>query len=119
MGTLQVGQDVAIVSGRHRGLTGSISYSYAHEIMVTLTASGEEVTVAYVGGAEAGIRAARQTILLDKYQFACSCDACSLHGGALEASEARQSRLQAIHRSLPSSPETLVELSDLIAHESE
>ena len=73
-------------------------------------ACGEEVTVAYVGGAEAGIRAARQTILLDKYQFACSCDACSLHGGALEASEARQSRLQAIHRSLPSSPETLVEL---------
>ena len=45
MGTFQVGMEVAIVSGRHRGLTGKISYSYAHEIMVKLSASGEEVTV--------------------------------------------------------------------------
>ncbi len=39
----QVGMEVGIVSGRHRGLAGKISYSYAHEIMVTLSASGEEV----------------------------------------------------------------------------
>ena len=45
LGSFEVGMKVAIISGRHRGLTGTISYSYAHEIMVTLTASGEEVTV--------------------------------------------------------------------------
>jgi len=44
-GDFQVGTKVAIVSGRHRGLVGAVSFKYAHEIMVTLAASGEEVTV--------------------------------------------------------------------------
>ena len=39
---------------------------------------GEELTVAYVGGAEAGVRASRRQMLADKYHFDCSCEACSL-----------------------------------------
>ena len=39
---------------------------------------GEELTVAYVGGAEAGVRASRRQMLADKYHFDCACEACSL-----------------------------------------
>ncbi|EKX45933.1 hypothetical protein GUITHDRAFT_163177 [Guillardia theta CCMP2712] len=45
MGTLTVGTKVGIIGGRHRGMVGKISYMYAHEIMVRLEASEEEVTV--------------------------------------------------------------------------
>jgi G patch domain/KOW motif-containing protein len=45
LGVMDVGTKVAIIGGRHRGLVGEISYRYAHEIMVRLGVSGEEVTV--------------------------------------------------------------------------
>jgi len=45
LGSLTVGTKVGIIGGRHRGMIGKISYMYAHEIMVRLEASEEEVTV--------------------------------------------------------------------------
>ena len=73
-------------------------------------AQGDELSVAYVGGAEAGVRESRRVLLRDKYGFECSCDACRLEGSALARSEARQTRIHEIHRMLDRSPANLVEL---------
>ena len=73
-------------------------------------AQGEELSVAYVGGAEAGVRASRRMLLRNKYGFECSCDACRLEGPALACSEARQARIHEIHGILARSPANLVEL---------
>ena len=70
-------------------------------------ACGEEITIAYVGGAEAGTRERRQSILRDKYRFECDCAACCLTGVALEQSEARQRRMAEIHAALLRSPSGL------------
>ena len=40
--------------------------------------AGEEVSIAYVGGAEAGVRARRRELLRGKYLFDCECSACRL-----------------------------------------
>ena len=68
-------------------------------------APGEELCIAYVAGAEAGHRDARQALLLRKYKFACDCVTCSLTGTALENSDARQQRLASIHTALTSWPD--------------
>ena len=73
---------------------------------------GEELTVAYVGGAEAGVRARRRQMLAERYHFGCACEACSLTGDALALSERRQSRIHDIHARLPSAPADLVQLVD-------
>jgi predicted nicotinamide N-methyase len=73
-------------------------------------ARGEELSVAYVGGAEAGPRACRQRLLSDKYHFACTCAACSLTGDALQQSEERQRRIHEIHGLLLRSPSDLAAL---------
>ena len=46
----------------------------------------------------------RRALLREKYLFECECDVCLLEGKALERSEARQSRLAAIHKELPACP---------------
>ena len=73
-------------------------------------ARGEEITIAYVGGAEAGTREQRQAILRDKYRFECDCKACCLTGEALERSEARQRRMAEIHAALLRPPSGLAAL---------
>ena len=62
----------------------------------------EELTIAYVAGAEAGSRAHRHALLQRKYSFTCACDVCCLHGLALELSDRRQQRLAQIHTELAS-----------------
>ena len=62
--------------------------------------AGEEISIAYVGGAEAGPRALRQRLLRDKYHFECVCGACALRGAALTASEERQHRMHQLHGQL-------------------
>ena len=62
--------------------------------------AGEELTLAYVAGAEAGTRAHRRGVLKAKYCFDCVCATCQLEGAALEESDTRQARLAAIHRQL-------------------
>ena len=60
-------------------------------------APGEELSFAYVGGAEAGPRAHRQRALASKYRFECACELCKWSGDELMRSEARQARIAAIH----------------------
>ena len=68
---------------------------------------GEEVTIAYVGGAEAGVRAMRQRLLSTKYGFDCACEACALSGDALKESERRQARIHEIHGEIACQPAAL------------
>ena len=63
-------------------------------------AAGEELTIAYVAGAEAGSRTQRRRLLARKYRFVCKCATCRLEGAALIVSDRRHSRLAAIHRAL-------------------
>jgi hypothetical protein len=63
---------------------------------------GEELTIAYVAGAEAGARASRRALLARKYRFVCQCATCMLGGSELEQSDARHERLVAIHKALNS-----------------
>jgi hypothetical protein len=63
-----------------------------------------QVTIAYVAGAEAGGRASRQAHLQAKYHFGCVCDVCELRGTAQQASDDRFERLACIHKSLSSVP---------------
>jgi hypothetical protein len=69
-------------------------------------AAGEELTIAYVAGAEAGPRAHRQSLLQRKYHFMCGCATCGLQGRELAESDARQQRLAEIHRQLSDWPES-------------
>ena len=69
-------------------------------------APGEELTIAYVAGAEAGPRAHRQAHLKRKYHFDCSCATCGLRGRELAESDTRQQRLAEIHRKLSDWPES-------------
>ena len=63
-----------------------------------------QVTIAYVAGAEAGGRASRQAHLQAKYHFGCVCDVCELRGTAQQASDDRFERLACIHKTLSSVP---------------
>ena len=63
-------------------------------------AAGEELSIAYVAGAEAGARAHRQALLKQKYHFDCCCATCMLRGRALAQSDHRQQRLAHLHRQL-------------------
>ena len=76
----------------------------------------EEMSLAYVGGAEAGTRARRQEILKTKYHFECDCMTCELKGVALERSEARQRRMAEIHSMLATSPADLSDRVDELLH---
>lgn len=73
---------------------------------------GEELTVAYIGGDTLGTRSSRQEILQSRYGFVCRCETCELQGKSLQASEARQQRLAAIHAELRLWPPKLVDLVD-------
>ena len=75
-------------------------------------AAGEEITVAYVGGAELGVRESRRAKLLRQYHFACGCEACRLEGTELARSEVRQRRIAEIQSALPTWPEDLPSLVD-------
>ncbi len=56
--------------------------------------AGEELTIAYVGGAAwDGRRTCRREELWRKYRFRCSCEVCILRGAALSGSEERRGRL--------------------------
>ena len=66
--------------------------------------AGEEISVAYVGGAEAGVRDVRRKLLREKYGFECGCSACILDGAELTASDTRQSRIHQIHGMLGPTP---------------
>ena len=67
-------------------------------------APGEELTIAYIAGAESGVRSERQALLQHKWGFECRCDTCRLDGSARERSDKRQARLAEIHRGLPRWP---------------
>ena len=75
-------------------------------------APGEELSIAYVGGAEAGVRESRQRLLRDKYHFDCTCDVCCLQGASLAASEARQARMHHLHAMLAAGPPAADEALD-------
>ena len=56
--------------------------------------AGEELTIAYLGGAAwDGRRSRRREELWRKYRFWCTCEACSLSGEAFACSEARRANL--------------------------
>ena len=60
-------------------------------------ACGEELTISYVAGAEAGARNERRHLLHRKFGFTCACDACVLDGVELMESDARYRRVKEIH----------------------
>ena len=68
--------------------------------------------MAYVGGAELGVRESRRAKLLRQYHFACGCEACRLEGTELARSEVRQRRIAEIQSALPTWPEDLPSLVD-------
>ena len=72
-------------------------------------AAGDEVTIAYVAGAEAGGRASRQAHLQAKYHFGCVCDVCELRDMAQQTSDERFERLACIHKTLSSVPPSELE----------
>jgi hypothetical protein len=62
--------------------------------------AAEEVTIAYVGGGEAGTRAQRRALLRQKYRFACACALCEAGPVRVAESDARQARMHALHARL-------------------
>ena len=63
-------------------------------------AGGDELTISYVAGSEAGARARRRALLESKYLFTCECAVCCLEGAQLGVSDFRYERLAQLHTRL-------------------
>jgi len=64
--------------------------------VTTPIGKGEEITIEYTSALIQRTRAERQSILLESFNFTCSCECCSLSGEQLVASDKRRCEINAI-----------------------